>query len=130
MDTPDLNTDIVCALIIRLKEFHAKEEVVIPESEGSWSDDWAMQVLADHSDDLIYQEIQTAIADLEPDQQATLVALMWVGRGDYDKNEWTDAFEEATRNATSRTAEYLLSTPLVADYLSEGLAAFGYGCED
>lgn len=126
----DLNPDIVCALITRFKEFHAKEAVVIPEAEGSWSDDWALQVLADHADDLTYQEISTTIEDLEPDQQASLVALMWTGRGDYDENEWTDALAEATRSATNRTAAYLLTTPMVADYLAEGLAAFGHTCEE
>lgn len=130
METPDLNTETVCTLITRLKEFHAKEAVVIPEPEGNWSDDWALQVLADHEDDLTYREVKIVIDDLEPDQQATLVALMWVGRGDYGEREWTEALTEATRSATSRTAEYLLSTPMVADYLAEGLATFGHRCDD
>lgn len=87
-------------------------------------------MLADHADDLTYQEIKTTIEDLEPDQQASLVALMWVGRGDYTQTEWADALAEATRSATNRTAEYLLTTPMVADYLAEGLAAFGHTCEE
>ncbi len=38
--------------------------------------------------------------------------------------------QEATRSANGRTAEYLMSTPLVADYLAEGLYAFGHTCEE
>lgn len=130
METLDLNPEIICALITKLKEFHAKEDVVIPEVPADSDDDWALQVLADHQDDLTFQEIKMTIDDLEPDQQVTLVALMWLGRGDFTEDEWADALAEATRSANARTAEYLMSTPLVADYLAEGLYAFGHGCEE
>ncbi|MGB2942436.1 MAG: DUF3775 domain-containing protein [Candidatus Macondimonas sp.] len=130
METLDLNPDIICTLIAKFKEFHAKEDIVIPESPDNPDDDWALQVLADHQDDLTFREVKTTIDDLEPDQQATLVALMWLGRGDFIEDEWADALAEATRSANGRTAEYLMSTPLVADYLAEGLYAFGHTCEE
>lgn len=130
METLDLNPDIICTLITKLKEFHAKEDIVIPEVPADSDDDWALQVLADHQDDLTFQEIKLTIDDLEPDQQATLVALMWLGRGDFTEDEWADTLAEATRSANARTAEYLMSTPLVADYLAEGLYAFGHSCEE
>ena len=130
METLDLNPDIICTLITKLKEFHAKEDIVIPEPPDNPDDDWALQVLADHQDDLTFREVKTTIDDLEPDQQATLVALMWLGRGDFTEDEWADALAEATRSANGRTAEYLMSTPLVADYLAEGLYAFGHTCEE
>jgi len=37
---------------------------------------------------------------------------------------------DATPSANDSTAEYLMSTPLVADYLAEGLYAFGHTCEE
>ena len=48
----DLNPETVCFIIERAREFHAKEQVSIPEAPTSPSDDWARQVLADHLDDL------------------------------------------------------------------------------
>ena len=126
----DLNPDLVCSIIAKAREFHAKEDVVIPEEPDNPGDDWALQVLADHSDDLTYQEVKTAIDELEPDQQIALVALMWVGRGDFDVSEWEAALEEAGDNWTDYTAEYLLSRPLVADYLEEGLIQHGYSCNE
>jgi hypothetical protein len=126
----DLNPDIVCSIIAKAREFHAKEEVVIAEEPDSPSDDWALQVLADHSDDLTYQELKAAIDELEPDQQITLVALMWVGRGDFDVEEWEAALQEASDSWTDYTAEYLLARPLVADYLEEGLVQHGYSCNE
>ena len=83
----ELNPETICFLVSKAKEFHAKEEVVIPDEPLSPSEDWARQVLADHDDDLTYQEFKAAVDDLEPDQQATLVALMWLGRGDYDEDQ-------------------------------------------
>ena len=126
----DINPDTVCFLISKAKEFHAKEEVVIPEEPLSSSDDWALQVLADHAGDLDYQEFSSTIDDLEPDQQVQLVALMWLGRGDYDEDQWNAACSDAKAEWTPRTAEYLMARPLVADYLEEGLALLGYSCEE
>lgn len=126
----ELNPETVCFLVSKAKEFHAKEEVVIPDEPLSPSEDWARQALADHDDDLTYQEFKAAVDDLEPDQQATLVALMWLGRGDYDEDQWEGACADATSSWTPQTAEYLMARPLVADYLTEGLALLGYSCEE
>ena len=126
----DLNPETVCFIITKSHEFHAQEQVVFPEEPMSPGDDWARQVLANHSDNLVYNELQLTIDDLEPDQQSTLVALMWLGRGDYDVSEWENALQQARDNWTKRTADYLIGTPLVADYLSEGLALLGYSCNE
>lgn len=126
----DLNPETVCRIIDKAHEFHAKEQVVIPEEPANPSGDWARQVLADHADDPTYRELKSMIEDLEPDQQVSLVALMWLGRGDFDESEWNDALAQARESWTEHTADYLIATPLVADYLDEGLAALGYSCEE
>lgn len=126
----ELNPEIVCLIIARAREFHAKEQVVLPEEPFNAGDDWALQTLADHLDDMTYREVIDAIENLEPDQQASLVALMWLGRGDFEPDEWDGALEQALDQATDRTAEYLLATPLVADFLEEGLDLLGYSCEE
>lgn len=126
----DINPETVCYIISRVRQFQAKEAAVIPEEPFNPSDDRALQVLADHADDLTFQELKTAIDDLEPDQQVVLIALTWVGRGTYDAGEWEDALADAGDNWTSRTAEYLIATPMVADYLTGGLSQLGYSCED
>jgi hypothetical protein len=124
----DVNPDTVCFLIGKAREFHAKEQVSIPEAPTSPADDWALQVLADHLDDFTYQELKTTIDDLDPDQQVCLVALMWLGRGDFLLDEWPEALETAQDAHNARTAEYLIATPLLADYLEDGLNQHGYRC--
>ncbi len=129
--TLDVNPETVCQIIGLAKEFHAKEEVVIPEDAPlSPSEDWARQVLADHADDPTYQELKGMIRDLEFDQQDNLVALMWVGRGDFSVSEWQSALDAAGARRSSHTADYLIASPLVASYLEEGLNQLGYSCEE
>lgn len=88
------------------------------------TEDWAMQTLADHADDPVLIEFASTVDSLEPEQQMMLVALMWVGRGDYGVDEWDEAMAEARAHWNERTAQYLIGTPQVADYLSEGLEQF------
>ena len=128
--TLDVNPETVCQIIGLAKEFHAQEEVVIPEEALNPSEDWARQVLADHADDPTYQELKGMIKDLELDQQDNLVALMWVGRGDFTAAEWRTALDAASARRSSHTADYLIASPLVASYLEEGLSQLGYSCED
>jgi hypothetical protein len=127
----NINPDTVCYVIAKAREFQAKEEVVIPEVPISSSEDWARQVLANHVDDPCAQEIKATVDDLEPDQQATLVALMGLGRGDFLLSEWQTAVLTAAESMTDITdpAAYLLGHPLVADYLLDGLIQHGRSCE-
>lgn len=122
----DLNPDIIRSIVDRAREFHGKEGVVIPESADNLSDNWALQVLSSHAGDLTLQELLTAIRDLEPDQQVQLVALMWLGRGDFEVDEWEEALSQARDSWNRRAAEYLTATPLLSDYLEEGLSLLGY----
>ena len=128
----NVRPDTICFIISKAREFQAKEQVVIPETPSSPSDDWALQVLADHIDDMSLQEIRASVEDLAPEQQAELIALMWLGRGDYSLEEWDTAVADALDQYQDQhnTAAYLLAHPMVSDDLEEGLVAHGYSCED
>ena len=82
-------------------------------------------MLEDKQGDQARRELITAINDLNEDEQIELVALAWLGRGTYDIAEWPDALDMARDEHNKRTAQYLLSLPLLGDYLEEGLEAFG-----
>ena len=127
----NINPEIVCDIILRAREFHAKQGVDFNDEPLNLTDeDSDIQIFTEYEGDLTYQELKAAIDDLEPDQQLTLVALMWLGRGDFEKENWGNAIKEAATRRTLPTAEYLITTPLVADYLAEGLTQFGYNCEE
>lgn len=79
----------------------------------------------EEEEDLTEEELRELIDDLNVDEAAELVALVWVGRGDYDSAEWADAVSEARQRGNRRTSSYLLGLPMLADYLEEGLEAIG-----
>jgi len=125
----DVNPDTVCRLVEVARAFHAQEQVTIPEEPGEPDDDWSTQILTGHSGDATLEEFRGIMADLEPDQQQQVVALLWLGRGDFSLEEWPDALEQATDNWNERTADYLIAHPLLPDYLAEGLNQHGYSCD-
>ena len=116
----ELNRETVQRLIDRTREFHTRDDVSFDDVPEIDDDDWSQQV-ASYTSDPYYQEIKTTIDDLEPDQQVTLVALMWIGRGDFSMDELGDALKEAEDNWNPNTADYLIGTPMLSDYLTEAL---------
>jgi hypothetical protein len=125
-----ITLDSICAIIDMAREFQSKEQVVLPDNPSSPTEDWALQVLADHSEDYSVQAMTEAIAEMSQRQRAELVALMWLGRGDYDLEEWETAVDDALGDYSLRAAAYLLAHPMVSDDLEEGLLALGYSCQD
>jgi hypothetical protein len=54
---------------------------------------------------------------------------MWVGRGDYGKGEWKEAQDQARSIPAPDRARYLIGTPLLSDYLEQGLAELAFAEE-
>lgn len=117
----ELNRDTVQFIIDKAHQFHARDDVTFPEEPEVADEFWSGQVTADFGGDPFYQELKTTIDDLEPDQQICLVALMWLGRGDFSITEWSEALQNAGESWNDHTADYLIGTSLLADYLSEAL---------
>lgn len=127
-----IDPDKVCQIIVEARALDAREDVLEDEEEGSNPIDSGMvEVLEEpEGEDAVYEELKQFIEALNEDEQIELVALAWLGRGSFAIEEWEDAKAEARRAHNDRTAEYLLGMPLLADYLAEGLAAFGISCEE
>lgn len=126
-----INPEIVCFIISKAKEFQAKEGVTFDESipDSEYEYDWS-QILADHEDDLTYREVSSVIEELDFDQQVDLLTLMYIGRGDYESNEWSKAHKEARLNLAPHLTKYLLAKPQIAEYLEKGLELIGASCEE
>ncbi len=71
-------------------------------------------------------ELRALIERMDQDEQAALVAIMWIGRGAFEPEDWEDAVATAEAEATTPTADYLIGTPHLADNLEAGLEALGY----
>ncbi len=125
-----ISPEKVCFIVVKAREFDAKDEVTEPNPGSNPSDDMDVAVLEDHEDDPVVEELTSFIDSLSEDEQIDLVALAWLGREDYSASDWQTVREEAARAHNQRTASYLLGMPLLADFLEEGLSTLGRSCEE
>jgi hypothetical protein len=117
-------------IIIKAREYEAEVEPVDEDSGSNPTDDGSRDILEATADNPTRRELKAAVNSLNEDQRIELLALTWLGRGDYLPGDWDEAMEEAARRHDRREAEYLASTPLLSDYLEEGLELLGYSPED
>ena len=131
-DGPELSVspEKVCFIIIKAREFDAKEGLSDPDSGSNAGDDMMADVLEDRSDDPVVEELTSFIDSLTEDEQIDLVALAWLGRdADTTVADWPAMREEAASAHNNRTARYLLGMPTLGDVLEEGLSMLGHSCE-
>lgn len=117
-------------IIIKAREYDVEEAEVDENSGSNPTDDGDTDVLQENEDNLTLQELTDAIHGLGEPERVELLALTWLGRGDFGKEEWRDALREAQRAHDDKEADYLVGTPLLASYLEEGLSQLGYSIAD
>jgi len=129
---PELNisVDKVCYIALKAREFDAKVAPVEPDPGSNPADDGEREILADYDDDPTLAELRSAIDDLNEDEVVDVIALAWVGRGDYGKEGWPEAKALARERHKRHSADYLVGIPTLGDYLEEGLDTLGYSCDD
>jgi hypothetical protein len=121
----------VCFIVIKARQFDAKDAMTESNPGSNPSDDMEAAILEEHEDDdPVVEELTAFIDALSEDEQIDLVSLTWLGRDDYSAADWATLREEATRAQNERTASYLLGIPQLGDFLEEGLSMLGYSCED
>lgn len=117
-------------IIVKAREYDAEVPPVDEESGSNPSDDADRDVLQESPENLTYQELADALDGLSELERIELLALTWLGRGDYSKEEWRDALRDARQVHDEKETDYLIGTPLLADYIEEGLSQLGYSIED
>lgn len=75
-------------------------------------------------------ELSAFIGALNEDEQASLVALMWIGRDTFDAADLDEAIATAKTENRTPTADYLMGEPQLADYLEAGMEALGISPEE
>jgi uncharacterized protein DUF3775 len=125
-----VSSEKLCFIIEKAREFDVKDVVTDPDDASNPTDDANLAVLEDHKDDPVVKELSAVINPVSVDEQIDLVTLTWIGRGDGGIEDWGDLRAEATRADNRRTAAYLLSIPLLADYLDEAISLFGISCAE
>jgi hypothetical protein len=124
-----IDRETLAYIVLKARAFDA---LVAPDdvTDGSDAvDDRFVDALEDESDNPAGRELRAAIASLNSDAQASLVALAWLGRGDYDADDWDEALAAARERGGAAT-RYLMALPLLGDYLEEGAEKLGVNLID
>jgi hypothetical protein len=119
-----LDASYVEMLIAQTRALNGKVEATDEAAGSNPTDDDGPGLLIETPDDLTREEIVAEIAGMGADEKAELVALMWLGRGDADLDDWDNLLAEAQERAEGPAEDYLLGEPMVADFWAEGLAEF------
>ncbi|HWB49114.1 MAG TPA: DUF3775 domain-containing protein [Stellaceae bacterium] len=122
--------DRLAYIVEKAREFDAETAPVDSASGSNPSDDKDVGILEATGDNPTEEELATALNDLDDEQRIEVLALMWLGRGDFDRNEWREALAQAREVHDEHETGYLIGTPLLADYLEIGLDLLGYSLED
>ncbi len=80
----------------------------------------------DEGEDMRSNELRAEIEGLDRDQQHELVALLWVGRGDFSEAEWEEAVKLAEERHVGPCFDYIMTRPLAADEIAAGLEEIGH----
>jgi uncharacterized protein DUF3775 len=115
-------------IIVKAREFDEQVPPTDPDSGSNPTDDREVNVLEEDAEDSVGQELKAALSARNIDEQLDLMALTWVGRGDF--TSFDEARKEAEDMRDKHIASYLMGTPKLGDYLEEGLAQLGYSLEE
>ena len=125
--------------IVELIEEYNSEDLSPPDDDQDMEfddvhDDSVTEDALEHAEepdvDPIQSELEGLLEAQNVDAQRDILALVWVGRGDYGAGDWSEARKQAREVAHLHVAKYLEDTPLAGEYLREGLSAMGYPSDD
>jgi len=127
-----ISSEKVCAFIEAAREVAGK----VPSTAGdrtTTGDDSRLVTIEEpegdgEDEDARRRQMVEFVAGLNVEEQADLLALIWLGRGDYDISEWNDALVEAEARIAARDPDYMIGDAALPEYLGGGLEAFGWAC--
>jgi hypothetical protein len=120
-----IDRETLAYIVLKAKAFDALVASHDPTDASDSPDDRFVDALEDERDNPVQRELAVAIRQLTTDAKANLVALAWIGRGDYERSEWREALTAVRERGEAPTARYLMGLPLLGDYLEDGAAELG-----
>ena len=123
--TMSLPVETLSFIIEKAREFDALVDVDDPDSGSNPTDDHMLAALEDTPDNPAELELTSTLSNLNDEELTELLALLWVGRGDYERDSWREAMRQAREAKNKRIVRYLVGTPMLGDLIEEGLAELG-----
>ena len=130
-EPPELNIglDKIRDIVLRARAFDFKDLPDEPDPGEELDAGQDREERLDQGDDPTEAELRELIDDLNDDEIVDLIALVWIGRGDFGKDELAAARDLAKERHQGPSSSYLMGIPTLAEYLVEGLSAAGYDLE-
>jgi hypothetical protein len=126
-DMPEINTDKVCFIIAKSREL-LSEDAGAEADASNPTDDGFASILTDAGDRSVRKELLEYIEALDVDERNALVALAWIGRGDFEASDWRRAVREAGASKEAASRSYLFEMPMLPDFLADALSSFDRSC--
>jgi hypothetical protein len=120
-----IDRETLAYIVLKAKAFDGLVASDDPTDASNSADDRSVDALEDEADNPVQRELNAAIRQLSADAKATLVALAWLGRGDYDASEWPEAVAAARERGEASAVRYLTGLPLLGDYIEDGAGELG-----
>ncbi len=127
----DIALDKLCDIIVRARAIDVRDGDAETLNGSNPTDDGSALALVETADDATEEELREVIAGLNEDERHDLIALVYIGRGDLEPEEWVEAVRLAREREDAMSisaADWLLGIPNLGDLLDEGLAAMGRSC--
>jgi hypothetical protein len=124
-----INPDKVCQLMEAGRELAGRVAPTTGDKTTN-GDDSPTAFIEQRDDDPTRLEIVEAIAGMNVEEQIELLALLYLGRGDFGIDEWDDALQEARERIEMGDVDFMIGDEAFPDYLGDALDAFGKSCPD
>jgi hypothetical protein len=130
IETLGISPRQVAYVILRSREVDGKSEAWDEDDDRNSVDADGETILEDLPGDATRQELKEFLEGLNEDEQASLIALAWIGRGTYAPAELDEAIAAARSEHAGNAPAYLFSLPLLPDYLEDALDQLGICPQD
>jgi hypothetical protein len=134
---PATPLETLCRIVLRAREYEAQTPSDYDSDEAADNvddeDEGSLSVLDDSINDSVEEELRSILEDLGEDQLMEVLALCWVGTGNYEAADWDEALQEAQEmhedGGGEALIDELLEMPMLPSVLEAGLAAFDLSCD-
>lgn len=113
-------------IVEKAREFDMQVNGSDLEDGSNPSDDREVGILESSPDNPAEEELRGALMQLDEDELVSVLALVWVGRGDFTVDAWTQALDEAAAARDDKTIDRLVGTTMLGDLIEEGAATLGH----
>jgi hypothetical protein len=122
----NISIDRIRDIVLLAREFDMAEFPDEPDPGSDPDETEDREELLDDGEDPTETELREMIDDLNDDEVVDLIALAWVGRGDFGRAEWAEAKALARERHGQKSSAYLMGMPTLSEYLDEGLVTLGH----